>query len=72
MAPADAEHCFAFIAFDCPVYTLEVYVAYLGADVHCVDNWLLAGCEPVSHHLIIPVRLCPLSLYSAIYWIVAD
>ena len=30
MAPADAEHGFAFIAFDCPVYPLAVFVTNVG------------------------------------------
>jgi len=56
MAEANAEHWFAFIPFDISVYTLAVLVAYLGADVRCVDSWLLTGCEPISHHLAIPVH----------------
>jgi hypothetical protein len=43
MAPADTEHGLAFIAFDCPVYTLAVLVAHLGAKVCRVDRRLLAG-----------------------------
>jgi hypothetical protein len=52
MAPADAEHCFAFTVFDCPVHTLAVLVAYLGTDVRYVDSWPLAGCKPTFklHH----------------------
>jgi hypothetical protein len=64
MAEANAEYCFAFIAFDCPVYTLAVLVAYLGADVSCVDSWLLAGWELIPQHLIISVHAQPENVFS--------
>jgi hypothetical protein len=53
MAPADAEHGFSFIAFDCPVYTLAVLMAYLGPDVRRVDRWLLAWCELMPRRAVI-------------------
>ena len=66
MAPANAEHGFAFIAFDCPVYPPAVLVTNLGANVRCVDRRLLAGCEPVSHYLIIPLHARLFTRYKAI------
>ena len=56
MAPADAEYGLAFIAFDCPVYTLAVLVAYLSAKVCRVDRRLFARWELMPQHLIVPVH----------------
>ena len=40
-------------------------VAYLGADVHCVDSWLLPGCELVSHQH--PCSLVPAFPYIPLF-----
>ena len=56
MAPADAEDGFSFTAFDCPINSLATFVTHLGAYVLGVDRCLLARCEPMSHHLVIPVH----------------
>jgi hypothetical protein len=57
MAPADAEHGFAFIAFDCPVYTLAMLVTNLGANVQGIDRRLLTGCELVPYPSAIVVTV---------------
>ena len=57
MAPADAEHGFAFIAFDCPVYTLAMLVTNLGANVQGIDRRLLTRCEPVPDPSVITVHV---------------
>jgi hypothetical protein len=56
MAPADAERGFAFIAFNCPVYSLAVLVTNLGANVRCIDSWLLAGCKPMPYPTILAIH----------------
>jgi hypothetical protein len=56
MAEANAEHWFAFIAFDCSVNSLATFVTHFSAYVPGVDGWLLTRCEPMSHHLVIPVH----------------
>jgi hypothetical protein len=56
MTEADAEHGFAFVLFDRSIYALAAFVTYLSANVHRVDRWLLAGCELMPRHLIIPVH----------------
>src|ERR1700730_18254953 len=55
MAPADAEHRFAFRPFDISVNSLAVFVTHLSAEVCCrVDRWLLTEWEthtvPRLHH----------------------
>ena len=49
MTQAIAEHRFTFIAFDCSVYPLAVFVTHFSANVCRVDRCLLARCEHVMH-----------------------
>jgi hypothetical protein len=57
MTQANAEHGFAFIAFDCPVYTLAVFVTHFGADVRCVESWLVAGCKPMPYPSVVTIHV---------------
>ena len=56
MAPAGAEDHFAFIPFDCSVYSLAMLVTHLSANVRSVDGWLLTGCELMPYPSVIPVH----------------
>jgi hypothetical protein len=56
MAEANAKRRFAFIPFDSSFNSLAMLVTYLSAKVCGVDRRLLTGCEPMSHHLVIPVH----------------
>jgi hypothetical protein len=53
MTEADAEHGFAFVAFDHSIYGLALLVASLSAKVRCVDSWLFARCELMPYPSII-------------------
>ena len=55
MAPADAEHGFAFIAFDRSVYAVAVLVTHIGAEVR-IDRWFLTRSGAVLDPSIFSVH----------------
>ena len=57
MTETNAKHRFAFIPFDCLVYTFTILVTDGSAKICDIDRRLLAGCKPMPYPSVIAVHV---------------